>query len=54
MSAILSGSEFRSYPKYSKTSALPETPELERLPCFATTPPAAVTTKEAVVDTLNV
>ena len=35
-------------------SALPETPDIERLPCFATTPPAAAITNEAVVDMLNV
>jgi len=54
ISAIFGGSKFKSYPKYSKTSALPDTPELERLPCFATIPPAAATTKDAVVEMLNV
>ena len=54
MLVIFSGSWFRSYPKYSKISALPDTPLLERFPCFATIPPEAATTKAAVVDTLNV
>ena len=35
-------------------SALPKIPELDLLPCFATIPPAAATTNEAVVDMLKV
>ena len=41
-------------PKYSKISALPDTPETERLPCFATYPPDAATTNDAAVEMLNV
>ena len=54
ISVTLSGVEFKSYPKYSKISALPDTLETDRFPCFATTPPAAATTNAAVVDMLNV
>jgi len=54
ISFTLLGSEFKSNPKYSKISALPDTPDIERLPCLATFPPAPAITKEAAVEMLNV
>jgi len=50
VSFTLSGSEFKSNPKYSKISALPDTPDTERFPCLATFPPAPAITKEAAVE----
>jgi hypothetical protein len=38
----------------SSTSALPVRDDTARLPCLATRPPAAATTKATAVDTLNV
>jgi len=50
----LLGSEFKSNPKYSKISALPDMPDIERLPCLATFPPAPAMTNDADVEMLNV
>ena len=41
-------------PSASSTSALPQVPLAERLPCFATGTPQAATTNEATVEMLNV
>ena len=49
-----SGLRSRLTPAASRTSALPERLETERLPCLATLPPAAATTKAAVVEMLKV
>ena len=35
-------------------SALPDIPDIERLPCLATFPPAAAITNDAAVEMLNV
>ena len=40
-------------PAASNKSALPELEETPRLPCFATVPPAAATTNDDAVETLN-
>ena len=47
-------SDCRLKPKYSKISALPEIPDTERFPCFATLPPAPAITNDAAVEMLNV
>ena len=54
VSFTLLGSEFKSNPKYSKISALPDIPDIERFPCLATFPPAPAITNDAVVEMLNV
>ena len=54
ISSTTHGSELKSNPKYSKISALPEMPETERFPCFATFPPAPAITKDAAVEILKV
>ena len=53
ISLTLGGSMLRSYPKYSKISALPFIPETDLFPCFATVHPLAAITKAAVVEMLN-
>ncbi|SFV83061.1 hypothetical protein MNB_SUP05-12-233 [hydrothermal vent metagenome] len=50
---IFSGLMSRFTPAASKTSALPDLEEIERLPCLATWPPAAATTKAQAVEILN-
>ncbi len=49
-----SADKSRLTPAASKTSALPERLETDRLPCLATCPPAAATTKATVVEILKV
>ena len=51
--ATSSGFMLRLMPSFSNRSALPLFEETARLPCLATKPPAAATTKEAAEDTLN-
>ena len=41
-------------PKYSKMSALPDIPDIDRFPCFATFPPEPAITNDAAVEMLNV
>jgi len=50
----ISGAMARFTPSASRTSALPQWEETARLPCLATTTPAAATTKAVVVETLKV
>jgi hypothetical protein len=50
---MTSGLKLRFIPAASRTSALPDFDEMDRLPCFATLPPAAATTKAEAVDILN-
>ena len=50
---MTSGLKLRFIPAASRTSALPDFDEIDRLPCFATLPPAAATTKADAVDILN-
>ena len=47
------GLKLRLTPADSKTSALPDFDEIERLPCLATLPPAAATTNAEAVEILN-
>src|SRR5690554_1901938 len=51
--ATCSASRSRWMPATAKRSALPEEDETPRLPCLATCPPAAATTKLEAVETLN-
>ncbi len=51
--AMASGGSSMRTPSASSTSALPLALDTDRLPCLATRPPAAATTKAAAVDTLN-
>src|SRR4051812_27263712 len=53
-SATAAGSRSMRAPRASSTSAEPDRPVAERLPCFATAQPAAAATNAAVVDTLKV
>src|SRR5688572_6073614 len=46
---IFAGGAFRSSPTCSKKSALPQTPDTDLLPCFATLAPAADATIAAAV-----
>ncbi len=48
------GDSSSSKPSCSSTSALPESDETARLPCFATPAPAAAATSAAAVEMLNV
>ena len=50
---IISGLTAKLTPADSSTSALPDLEEMERLPCLATWPPAAATTKAEAVEILN-
>ena len=52
--AIRSGARSSRTPAASSTSALPERPETERLPCFATRTPAPAATSALAVEILNV
>ena len=52
--ATRSGGRSSRTPAASSTSALPERPETERLPCFATLAPAPAATRAPAVETLNV
>ena len=51
--SICNGVRLRLTPRVSKTSEEPLLLETDRLPCLATRPPAAATTKVAAVETLN-
>ena len=51
---IRSGGRSSRTPAASSTSALPERPETERLPCFATRTPAPAATSALAVETLKV
>ena len=53
-SSITSGSHARLRPSASRQSAEPVRPELERLPCLATTAPAPAATNAVVDEMLNV
>src|SRR4051794_12134529 len=53
-SATAPGSRSMRAPSASRTSADPERPVAERLPCFATAQPAPAATNAAVVETLKV
>src|SRR5690349_9454258 len=53
-SATAAGSRSMRAPSASSTSAEPDRPVAERLPCFATAQPAPAATNAAVVDTLKV
>src|SRR5436190_6727300 len=53
-SATAPGSRSIRAPSASRTSADPQRPVAERLPCLATRQPAAAAMKAAVVETLNV
>src|SRR3990167_7930715 len=52
--ATCSGVSSRLTPAASITSALPDLLDTERLPCLATLPPAAATTKAEAVEILKV
>src|SRR5919202_5014265 len=52
-SDTLAGVEFRSKPIYSRKSALPQKPEKDLFPCFATLLPAEDATIAAAVLILN-
>jgi hypothetical protein len=53
-SAICAGVRSSRKPSSSRTSALPESDETERLPCLATPAPAAAATSAAAVEMLKV
>src|SRR4051812_49724644 len=52
-SAIAAGSRSIRAPSASRTSAEPQRPVAERLPCFAIVAPAAAASSAAVVETLK-
>src|SRR4051794_38027335 len=52
-SAIAAGSRSMRAPSASSTSAEPQRPVADRLPCFATVAPAAAASSAAVVETLK-